>query len=172
MSCRKASFVPELEERIWTGNGQRINFIQDQVHLEDYCTWERFSTSNYKYAIEIGFKKTPFIRVYHRMNRVSKIISQSDRTWNHPKRSFLMNCTKLNSWNNISTNDVMNQCYYCLITEAYRLKCIKYYYRQPCVATRRLCFTSVYYYFFLFTVRSQKLLDRFTQNFQELCILV
>ena len=26
--------------------------------------------------------------------------------------------------------------------------------------------------FFLFTVRSQKLLDRFTQNFQELCILV
>ena len=27
-------------------------------------------------------------------------------------------------------------------------------------------------FFFLFTVRSQKLLDRFTQNFQELCILV
>ena len=27
-------------------------------------------------------------------------------------------------------------------------------------------------YFFLFTVRSHKLLDWFTQNFQELCILV
>ena len=29
-----------------------------------------------------------------------------------------------------------------------------------------------YFFIFLFTVRSQKLLDRFTQNFQELCILV
>ena len=28
------------------------------------------------------------------------------------------------------------------------------------------------FFYFLFTVRSQKLLDRFTQNFQELCILV
>ena len=37
----------------------------------------------------------------------------------------------------------------------------------------RLCFTSVYFYFyFLFTVRSQKLLDRFSPNFQELCTLV
>ena len=30
----------------------------------------------------------------------------------------------------------------------------------------------IFLLFFLFTVRSQKLLDRFTQNFQELCILV
>ena len=27
---------------------------------------------------------------------------------------------------------------------------IKLYYRQPCVATRRLCFTSVYFSFFFF----------------------
>ena len=33
-------------------------------------------------------------------------------------------------------------------------------------------FIYFFIYFFLFTVRSQKLLDRFTQNFQELCILV
>ena len=44
-------------------------------------------------------------------------------------------------------------------------------------ASSRLCFTSVYFYFlifliFLFTVRSQKLLNRFSPNFQELCILV
>ena len=39
----------------------------------------------------------------------------------------------------------------------------------------QLCFATVYFfylYFFLFTVRSQKLLNRFSQNFQELCILV
>ena len=37
----------------------------------------------------------------------------------------------------------------------------------------RLCFATVYFfYFFLFTVRSQKLLDRFSPNFQGLCILV
>ena len=47
------------------------------------------------------------------------------------------------------------------------------FYRQPCVATRRLCFATVYFfYIFLFNVRSQKLPDRFSQNFQELCILV
>ena len=28
------------------------------------------------------------------------------------------------------------------------------------------------FFIFLFTVRSQKLLNRFSQNFQELCILV
>ena len=33
-------------------------------------------------------------------------------------------------------------------------------------------FFFFFFFFFLFTVRSQKLLDRFTQNFQELCILV
>ena len=35
-----------------------------------------------------------------------------------------------------------------------------------------LVFYFFHFIFFLFTVRSQKLLDRFTQNFQELCILV
>ena len=49
-------------------------------------------------------------------------------------------------------------------------------YRQPCVATQPIMFyVGLFIYlfiFFLFTVRSQKLLDRFTQNFQELCILV
>ena len=33
-------------------------------------------------------------------------------------------------------------------------------------------FFIFFIYFFLFTVRSQKLLDRFSPNFQELCILV
>ena len=66
------------------------------------------------------------------------------------------------------------------------------YYRQPCVATQPIMFYVgllsaalrsnaadyvlrrfiFFFIFFLFTVRSQKLLDRFTQNFQELCILV
>ena len=42
----------------------------------------------------------------------------------------------------------------------------------------RLCFAAVYFFlsfffiFFLFTVRSQKLLDRFSPNYQGLCILV
>ena len=69
-------------------------------------------------------------------------------------------------------------------------------YRQPCVASQPIMFCYglfflsaalrsksadyvlrrfiLFYFFFifLFTVRSQKLLDRFTQNFQELCILV
>ena len=36
----------------------------------------------------------------------------------------------------------------------------------------RLCFSSVYFYLFLFTVHAQKLLDRFSQIFQELYILV
>ena len=35
------------------------------------------------------------------------------------------------------------------------------------------CYGLFFFYFiFLFNSRSQKLLDRFTQNFQELCILV
>ena len=69
------------------------------------------------------------------------------------------------------------------------------YYRQPCVATQPIMFyvglfllsaalrsnaadyvlrrfIFFIFFIFLFTVRSQKLLDRFTQNFQELCILV
>ena len=33
-------------------------------------------------------------------------------------------------------------------------------------------FSLFFILFFLFTVRSQKLLDRLSQNFQELCILV
>ena len=37
---------------------------------------------------------------------------------------------------------------------------------------RRFIYFLFFFFFFLFTVRSQKLLDRFTQNFQELCILV
>ena len=40
------------------------------------------------------------------------------------------------------------------------------------VLRRFIYFYFFFIYFFLFTVRSQKLLDRFTQNFQELCILV
>ena len=51
------------------------------------------------------------------------------------------------------------------------------YYRQPCVATQAAdyvlpLFILFFIYFFLFTVRSQKLPDRFSRNFQELCILV
>ena len=70
------------------------------------------------------------------------------------------------------------------------------YYRQPCVATQPIMFCYsllsaalrsnaadyvllrfIYLFFFLFifflfTVRSHKLPDRFSQNFQELCILV
>ena len=41
---------------------------------------------------------------------------------------------------------------------------VLFYYRQPCVAMRRLCFATVYLFFsfFLFNSRSQKLLDRFS----------
>ena len=49
------------------------------------------------------------------------------------------------------------------------------FYRQPCVATQSIMFyvgLFLFFSFFLFTLRSQLLLDRFTQNFQELCILV
>ena len=54
-----------------------------------------------------------------------------------------------------------------------QLAVLHYNYRQPCVATRRLCFATVYLFFiFLFNSRSQKLPDRFSPNFQELCILV
>ena len=51
-------------------------------------------------------------------------------------------------------------------------------YRHPCVATEPimfyfcLFFIFFYFFYFLFTVRSQKLPDRFSPNFQELCILV
>ena len=38
--------------------------------------------------------------------------------------------------------------------------------------TASAVYDLVFLNFFLFNVRSQKLLDRFTQNFQELCILV
>ena len=52
----------------------------------------------------------------------------------------------------------------------------RYSYRHPCVATEPIMFCYglfiFFIYFFLFTVRSQKLLDRFSPNFQELCILV
>ena len=48
------------------------------------------------------------------------------------------------------------------------------YYRHPCVATEPImfCYGLLFFISFLkFTVRSQKL-HRFSQNLQELCILV
>ena len=51
---------------------------------------------------------------------------------------------------------------------------IRYYYRHPCVATEPIMFYSwfIFFFFFLFNARSQKLLDRSSPNFQQICILV
>ena len=62
----------------------------------------------------------------------------------------------------------------CVATQPIMFYVGLFYYRQPCVATQPImfCYGLFIFIFLLFTVRSQKLPNRFSQNFQELCILV